>query len=110
MGHADLRRRKVCFKAASSFQPDPAILFLSEFETAAMETQGGAGKAWFDQSTGKTEQETDDLDYALKALQMPESVSDILLLSNSITERLDRMNRLFNGYERHYDPCLTRDN
>jgi DNA-binding MarR family transcriptional regulator len=93
-----------------AFSPDPAILFLSQFETAAMETRGGVGKAWFDQSTGKTEQETDDVDYTLKALQVPETVSDILLLSNNIIERLDRLDRLFNGYERHYDPCLTLDN
>jgi hypothetical protein len=102
---------KFVAKPHLAFSPDPAILFLSEFETATMETQGGGvGKAWFDQSTGKTEQETDDVDYTLKALQVPETVNDILLLSNNIIEKLDRLDRLFNGYERHYDPYLTLDN
>jgi hypothetical protein len=101
---------KFVAKPHLAFSPDPAILFLSQFETAAMETRGGAGKAWFDQSIGKTEQESDDIDYTLKALQVPESISDILLSSSKIIERLDRLDRLFNGYERHYDPSLMLDN
>ena len=86
-----------------AFDRDLIALYLATFETATTNTVDKKGKAWIDASHGLGELETNDPEYALKYLTMPENVFETHKNVSVIKEILF-------GHKIHYDPVLTHNN
>ena len=86
-----------------AFESDLIALYLATFETASTTTEDKKGKIWIDASHGLGELETNDPEYTLKYLVMPENVSET-------HEDVRMIKEMMSGYRIHYDPVLTRNN
>jgi hypothetical protein len=86
-----------------AFESDLIALYLATFETAGTDTIDKRGKAWIDASLGLGEIETNNPEYAIKYLTMPENVfethNDVKIIKESLF-----------GYKIYYDPILTCNN
>jgi hypothetical protein len=87
-----------------AFEHDVIAMFLANFETAEVATEGGISKAWIDSSTGNGELETNDPDYAYDYLKMPQIVIDIWKAAGRIELKTAA------GWRGFYDPTLTENN
>ena len=86
-----------------AFERDLIALYLATFGTATTNTVDKKGKAWIDASHGLGELETNDPEYALKYLTMPENVFETHKNVSVIKEILF-------GHKIHYNPVLTHNN
>lgn len=88
-----------------AFERDIGALFIANQTTASIETSSdGEGKAWVDGSNGAGELETDDPDYALQYLMMPQKVFEVhdILTKHRRTKA--------SAYAQHYHPVETMNN
>jgi hypothetical protein len=86
-----------------AFEDDLIALYLATFETASTNTCDKKGKAWIDASHGLGELETNDPEYALKYLTMPESVFET-------HKNVSMIKEILSGHKMYYDPVLTHNN